>query len=84
MKFTGIAVGLGMLIASTAVLADDRAALQRSLEAANVSYITSEVEARGGRMTVLTSDNVCEVLAEHPAVDVSVYNAVTGEYVDCK
>ncbi len=59
--------------------------LTDSLNDANVDYIVSEGDARGAKVMVLSPDNICQVLAEHPDVPVlRVYNGITGEDVTCK
>jgi len=63
-------------------------ALLEALDAANVSYVVSAKEGviatEGVTIHVLTDENVCDVLAQHPGVPVSAYNSVTGNFVECK
>lgn len=77
--------GLLSLTITASFAAEDRAALRNSLEAANVSYLMSEVADRGGTMMVLSDDNVCGLQEQHPGVPVlRVYNEITGHNVACK
>lgn len=90
MKLLSTIVASGMFIAGLVALSNaggppsDRDALLENLNAANVTYIVNAAEDRGATINVLSNDNVCEVLAQHPDVPVEVYNSVTGETVSCK
>lgn len=84
-----VAVAIAVFVTGLTALAfatppADRDAVVRSLNDANVTYIAKWSDGRGATIHVLSNENVCDVLAKHPDVPVSVYNAVTGEAVTCK